>query len=106
MKKMPNKHIFICVNCRESSRNSCGEKGLAIRNKLKNLLLSSDQKDDIRINKSGCLDLCDLGPAMVMYPNKIWYKNISIDDCEEIFTKTILKDKIIDRLSLENDDNY
>ena len=69
-------------------------------------MLSSDQKDDIRINKSGCLDLCNLGPAMVMYPNKIWYKNISIDDCNEIFTKTILKDEIIDRLSLEEDDNH
>ena len=69
-------------------------------------MLSSGQRDDIRINKSGCLDLCELGPAMVIYPNKIWYKNVSIDDCEEIFNKTILKDEIIDRLSLEEDDNY
>ena len=106
MKKMPNKHVFVCTNCRESSRKSCGDQGLAIRNKLKNLLLSSGQRDDIRINKSGCLDLCELGPAMVIYPNKIWYKNVSIDDCEEIFNKTILKDEIIDRLSLEEDDSY
>jgi len=41
---------------------------------------------------------------MVVYPNKIWYKNVSIDDCEEIFTKTILKDEIIDRLSLDDED--
>ena len=106
MKKMPNKHIFVCTNCRDSSRESCGDQGLGIRNKLKNLVLSSDQRDDIRINKSGCLDLCELGPAMVVYPNKIWYKNVSVDDCEEIFNKTILKDEIIARLSLEENDNY
>ena len=106
MKKIPKKHIFVCINCRNSSRKSCGDQGLAINTKFKQLLSLSAQKDNIRINKSGCLDLCELGPAMVVYPNKIWYKNVSIDDCEEIFAKTILKDEIIDRLSLEEDDNY
>jgi len=42
---------------------------------------------------------------MVVYPNKIWYKNVSIDDCEEIFTESILKDKIINRLYLKDKDN-
>ena len=104
MKKIPDKHVFVCINCRDLSRKSCGSHGLAIRTKLVALLSSSDQKDNIRINKSGCLDLCESGPAMVIYPNKIWYKNVSIDDCEEIFTKTILKDEIIDRLSLDDED--
>ena len=104
MKKTPDKHVFVCINCRDSSRKSCGDQGLAIRTKLVALLTSSDQKDNIRINKSGCLDLCESGPVMVIYPNKIWYKNVSIDDCEEIFTKTILKDEIIDRLLLDDKD--
>ena len=104
MKKIPDKHVFVCINCRDSSKKSCGEKGLAIRTKLVNLLFLSDEKDNIRINKSGCLDLCESGPAMVIYPNKIWYKNVSLDDCEEIFSRTILKDEIIDRLSLDDND--
>ena len=104
MKKIPKKHVFVCINCRNSLKKSCGDQGLSIRTKLVALLTSSDQKDNIRINKSGCLDLCESGPAMVVYPNKIWYKNVSIDDCEEIFTKTILKDEIIDRLFLDDED--
>ena len=104
MKNTPDKHVFVCINCRDSSRKSCGDQGLAIRTKLVALLSKSVQKDNIRINKSGCLDLCESGPAMVIYPNKIWYKNVSINDCEEIFTKSILKDEIIDRLSLVDND--
>ena len=104
MRKIPDKHVFVCINCRDSSRKSCGNKGLEIRTKLLALLVSSDQKDNIRINKSGCLDLCENGPAMVVYPNNIWYKEVSLDDCEEIYNKTILKDEIIDRLLLDDKD--
>jgi len=105
MKKIPDKHIFVCINCRDGLRKSCGDEGLIIRNKLKNLLLLSNSDKNIRINKSGCLNQCESGPIMVVYPNKIWYKNISIDDCEEIFTESILKDKIINRLYLKDKDN-
>ena len=102
MIKIPDKHIFVCINCRNSSKKSCGEEGLAIRSRLVALLKRSDQSGNIRINKSGCLDLCEEGPSMVIYPKKIWYIGVSKNDCTEIFEKSILKDEKIKRLILED----
>jgi hypothetical protein len=28
----------------------------------------------VRVNMAGCLDRCEFGPAMVIYPEGIWYK--------------------------------
>tara|TARA_B100000945_G_C20311824_1_gene563201 strand:- start:98 stop:313 length:216 start_codon:yes stop_codon:yes gene_type:complete len=36
--------------------------------------------DDVRVNKSGCLDKCENGPSCVVYPEGIWY---SLTDDEE-----------------------
>ncbi|MEK9943239.1 MAG: (2Fe-2S) ferredoxin domain-containing protein, partial [Gammaproteobacteria bacterium] len=38
----------------------------------------------IRINKSGCLDRCELGPVMVIYPEGVWYHYQTKDDIDEI----------------------
>ena len=104
MNKIPEKHVFVCINCRYSSRKSCGEEGLAIRTRLVELLNTSKARENIRINKSGCLDLCEQGPSMVIYPNKIWYKGVSQNDCTEIFERSIIKNEKIDRLILEDRD--
>ena len=104
MKKKPDKHVFVCINCRDNNTKSCGEKGLEIRTELVKLLSKADQKSNIRINKSGCLDLCESGPCMVVYPQKIWYKNLSLEDCEEILKESILSDNIIERLKASKED--
>ncbi|SVA77372.1 uncharacterized protein METZ01_LOCUS130226, partial [marine metagenome] len=37
-------------------------------------------KGKIRANKSGCLDACEMGAVIVIYPNNIWYTRVSVDD--------------------------
>ena len=103
MNSKPEKHVFVCTNCRSGKLSSCGDKGLAIRSKLK-AITQKEQLNNVRVNKSGCLDICHKGPALVIYPSGIWYNQISIEDCEEIFEKSIRKDEIIQRLNLKNED--
>ena len=55
-------------------------------------------KGKIRANKSGCLDACEMGAVIVIYPNNIWYTRVSVDDVEEIFETSIIKDSIVERL--------
>ena len=104
MKDKPKKHVFVCINCREKNLKSCGKEGLEIRTRLVSLLATHPEKLKIRINKSGCLDMCEHGPCMVIYPNNVWYKNVKLNDCEEIFKKSILNDSIIKRLEIKEDD--
>jgi len=40
--------------------------------------------DGIRINKAGCLDACEMGPAVVVYPEGVWYRCETKQDADEI----------------------
>ena len=102
MKQKVDKHVFVCINSRQGDRKSCGNKGLEIRSKLVSSVLASSSKVNVRINKSGCLGMCKLGPSLVIYPEKIWYKNVKLSDCEEILEKSILDNKVISRLEIKD----
>ena len=96
------KHIFICVNERESHlKKSCSLSGLSIRNKFVKELRKKNLNTQVRANKSGCLGACSLGPILVIYPQGIWYKNVKLNDVLEIIDKSIINDQIIERLLLE-----
>ena len=101
MKGKYNKHIFICINERgENSQRmdcaSCG--GKEIRLEFVKLINQYGLKGKVRANKSGCLDVCELGAAVVIYPEKFWYIRFKFKDVKEIFERSILKDEVIKRL--------
>tara|TARA_Y100001970_G_C14129427_1_gene800822 strand:- start:796 stop:1158 length:363 start_codon:yes stop_codon:yes gene_type:complete len=96
-----NKHIFICINERgpNNPKGDCASCGaMPIRMKFVQLINQNGLKGQVRANKSGCLDACELGAVIVIYPDNIWYTNVSLDDVEEIFETSILNDKIVHRL--------
>ena len=103
--RCPKKHVFVCVNNRSDiSRKSCGKIGLSIRTELVRYVHENGLDEDVRINKSGCLNACELGPTLVIYPNKIWYKKVQIDNVEEIIEKSIKNDLSIDSLAINEKD--
>ncbi|MAM64698.1 MAG: ferredoxin [Candidatus Marinimicrobia bacterium] len=96
-----NKHIFICVNERASNnqRGSCAKcGGMDIRMRFVKLINEHGLKGIVRANKSGCLDVCELGPAVVVYPDGVWYTNVQLDDVDEIFQSNIINNKPVKRL--------
>ena len=73
------KHIFICVNERpeNSPKGSCARcGGFDIRMRFVELINQHGLKGIVRANKSGCLDACEFGVAVVVYPDEIWYTNV------------------------------
>ena len=58
---------------------------------------------EIGVKKSGCHGFCEMGPLMRIEPMGILYTKVSVDDCDEIFEKTILNGEIIDRLIYTQD---
>ncbi len=68
-------HVFVCTNERDQShsRGSCAAKGsLGIMTILKRAARQAGL-EDVRVNKSGCLDKCEKGPSCVVYPEGTWY---------------------------------
>ena len=54
----------------------------------------------VRINKAGCLDRCDDGPVMVVYPEGVWYTYVDNEDVEEIIQEHLINGRVVDRLRL------
>jgi (2Fe-2S) ferredoxin len=93
-------HVFCCTNTREGRKASCGaHHSDKLRGYLKDRVKEAGLKG-MRINSAGCLDRCDLGPVMVIYPEGVWYHFDSHQDIDEIFDVHIRQGKRVERLML------
>jgi hypothetical protein len=74
------RHIFICGNQRppDHPRGSCAPKGNDELRKAFKQKLADHQVPGTRVraNKSGCLEQCEHGPTVVVYPDAIWYLRV------------------------------
>ena len=102
-----DKHIFICVNQRTGTdRKSCGEAhGLELVTTFKKILKDKNLPIKVRAQKAGCLDICDFGPTIVVYPDGVFYVGVNLSDVEEIINEHIINDRPVQRLILDKS-NY
>jgi (2Fe-2S) ferredoxin len=102
------RHIFVCVNEREagSEKGCCASKGgAAVRDELKKQLAGLRLLGEVRANKAGCLDQCEHGVAVVVYPEQVWYGGVGVEDVSEIVQKHILKGEYVQRLLIAGQDD-
>ncbi len=97
-----HKHIFICTNQRTGGeRKSCGEQhGMELVTAFKKSLKDKQLPIRVRAQRAGCLDICDFGPTIAVYPEGVFYVNVQLSDVEEIIQSHILGDKPVERLLL------
>lgn len=96
-------HIFVCGNRREPGhpRGCCDPSGQADLQKLfKKKLAELGLKGRVRANQAGCLDQCEHGPNIVVYPEAVWYGGVTAADVDEIVTKHIVGGEPVERLRL------
>ncbi len=96
------RHVFCCVNLRprEHPKGCCKAKGsLKLRNymKARAKLLGLSK---VRINLAGCLDRCELGPTMVIYPEVVWYTYRTREYVDEILQSHLIAGGRVERLLL------
>ena len=95
------KHIFVCNNQRpaDDPRGCCSARGsVDLLDYLKKRVHESGLKGKVRVNKAGCLDACQYGPSLVIYPDDVWYSPQAQEDMEEILTEHIENNRIVERL--------
>ena len=98
------RHVFFCCNQREpGDRPCCADKGAnAMRDyakkKVKALGMAGEGK--VRINQSGCLDRCEEGPCVVVYPEAVWYTYVDRHDIDEIVEEHLKHGRIVQRLRI------
>lgn len=97
------KHIFICGNQRPTGhpRGCCDPAGTAQLQKLfKQKLAERGLKGKVRANQAGCLDQCEHGPNLVVYPEAVWYGGVTLADVDEIVESHIVGGRPVERLRL------
>lgn len=96
------KHVFICTNQKEAPKKCCGkEHGLALVDAFKQSLKEKGLAPQIRAQQTGCLDVCAFGPALVVYPEGVFYGNVQLSDVEEIVEKHLVGNEPVERLRLD-----
>jgi len=81
----PNHHIFVCGSFRPT-----GAQGVCHKKESSHLLqhLTTEVQDrgldDVMVSSTGCMNICDSGPVMVIYPENIWYKQATIATAEAV----------------------
>ncbi|MFK5914333.1 MAG: (2Fe-2S) ferredoxin domain-containing protein [Woeseiaceae bacterium] len=97
-------HVFFCVNQRENGKSCCANLGAQrvrdyAKKRIKELSMSGEGK--VRINMAGCLDRCEQGPVIVIYPEETWYTYLDESDIDEIIEQHLQQGKIVERLLID-----
>ena len=99
------RHLFVCTNERPADhpRGCCLAKGSpAIRDAFKTAIKKAGLGTDVRVNAAGCLDQCEHGVTVVVYPEAVWYGFVTLDDVETIVREHIVGGRPVQRLRLRD----
>lgn len=111
-------HLFVCGNQRncDHPRGCCDPDGNnrlrdALKAAFKTKLDCTQAGDDksasetipsIRVNSAGCLDQCELGPTLVIYPQGVWYGNVQTSDVPRI-VESLTRGEYLDDLRIPDE---
>lgn len=98
-------HVFCCVNERPEMhhRGSCGTKrSRQLCDYMCRLGMALGVRG-IRINHAGCMNVCEYGPVLVVYPEGTWYRFETEEDISEIMRTHVIAGRRVERLALSID---
>ena len=99
------RHVFVCLNERDRSdpKGCCKHRGSELIFKaLKVGAAKAGLDGEVRINRAGCLDHCEYGPSVVVYPEAVWYHVPSVEDAQEVLCEHIVGGRVVERLLMDN----
>ena len=97
------RHIFFCTNKRDNGKKCCEDANASdMRQYMKKRLqaLNLHGVSQLRVNTAGCMGRCKDGPALVIYPDGVWYSYKDQHDIDEIIESHLLQGKKVTSLLL------
>ncbi len=96
-------HIFVCTSCRINGQQKgfCFSKAsVDIVQRFMEAIEENDLSGEVMITNTGCFGICDKGPIAVVYPEGIWYGNLTGEDVDMIIEQHILKGNPVEALRI------
>ena len=96
-------HLFVCTNRRPDGhrRGSCAARGAEDLRDYMKARAKELGIPNIRVNSAGCLDRCELGPCLVIYPEGVWYRIDTRDDVDAVLQTHLIEGARVTRLMLD-----
>lgn len=94
------RHVFTCTNRRPdgSPKGCCASKGgEEVRLEFKRQL-DAHGVEGVRANAAGCLDACERGVSVVVYPEQVWYGGVTVADVKQIVEEHLIEGRPVERL--------
>ena len=86
------------------ARRACtADGGSDLHTRLKQLAQAAGLGHRVRINKAGCLDQCEHGPVVVVYPEAVWYGNVQPEDAAAIVEEHLAGGRPVERLRIADE---
>lgn len=98
------RHVFVCLNERDRSdpKGCCKHRGSDQIFMVLKAGVAKAGLEGVRINRSGCLDHCEYGPTVVVYPEGVWYRVASVESAQEILREHVIGGKVVEHLLIDN----
>ena len=92
-------HVFVCDQQKPEGMACCAMRGSAkVIETLRKEVAERGLSNDVQITPCASLGLCDRGPNMVVYPDGIWYSNVTPQDVAEIVENHFQSGRVVERL--------
>jgi (2Fe-2S) ferredoxin len=96
-------HVFFCCNQRDGGRACCADKGASrlrdyCKDQVRKRGLNGPGK--VRVNQAGCMDRCEEGPTMAVYPEGVWYRYADERDIDQIIDEHLVNGRVVERLKI------
>lgn len=87
------RHVFVCTD-----GPWCPKDGPAaeVRAILKAGVKEAGLRDEVRVNKSGCLNQCGHGPMLVCYPEGVWYAHVDVAGARRILAEHVVGGRVVE----------
>jgi len=61
-------------------------------------------EQEVKVVKTGCFGLCQKGPIVAIYPDKVFYCHVKPEDVERIVSEHLYKGRVVKELELSDED--
>lgn len=100
----PKYHVFVCTSSRINGQQKgyCFSKdAVGIVQAFMEEIEDRDLNDDVMVTNTGCFGICSSGPIVVVYPEGVWYKEVTPEDVPEIVESHFENGKKVERLEIK-----
>ncbi len=99
-------HVFVCTGKSCSAVDSADVKTAFERELLaRGILFGKEKKGKnprgtVVLTECASVGFCAIGPAVMVYPDGVWYAQVSIEDVPEIVEEHLINGRVVERLAL------